>query len=834
MFLLSNEANNFQCLQVRKDLKLKPAFPGISMPGPQQRAELLRIAELNTYGPPANSTPLPPPPSSSRESSQERDATAAADTSPYEALKKSQDKLKQRQYPCQTCGKIFTSASNRNMHQRIHKGVRPFQCTPCGVFFRQKAHLQKHQKTQGHVQATEIYEKKKREGLLNGNNEQQENMEAESVKSEDTSSSFDVGSSYHQTVLPDSATASAGNLPLLLQAADLVEEAKRSGTPIQTLANRTRSSPKRKQAKPQYYRSEGEETRDSDDEPDGNLVVEEEDKVKAFIEYNDVSHGYDCRHCSFASHDLAALKEHAREEHLTVSDDLYRCTVCQISFAREFHLRVHNRKHESTSMICDLCDQDLVVPNKLIRHLEHVHNVCPTCGVREDDRATLLKHQEEAHPDEKAGILAKIREEQRAAKMRKVDSLAEVIRQKQLELQQSSSPTATTATLNHQTSLLNGNEPTLKSPVLGRKANQRKSDISAVKALLAKTPEPIVNSTTPHHMMQDLLRKSENNNILSSLKLLPPTVRLPTQPVAGLTPPSSPPPQQTEAKVSVTIVPTNLGSVQADSDSEEEDTGLDLSMSSKRVQQNGNGSSDENEVSTTVIHKDEPMTRLPPLPSAGNGAAPGPGSHAFPPFPFFGSLLPPVPPPSVPSKSGLPAPNPYTVLSAMLGHPNPYQPVFPGMSAPSAAAAAAAGLFPSSTSPPKAPVIPNGEPKETTILPPLGKFWYYDFLTGMKCWQIILLTVLNWRWLHKILPLTNLTYSLIISHVLKLVVFFCPFSRVQAFPLHLLQEGVLTPEQPRVSHGTHAFRRGQARLRHLRQELQLQVEPHSSSQNSFR
>lgn len=50
----------------------KPNFAGFSsLPGPQQRAELLRIAEIYTSvgGPPSNATPIPP---DSRESSQER------------------------------------------------------------------------------------------------------------------------------------------------------------------------------------------------------------------------------------------------------------------------------------------------------------------------------------------------------------------------------------------------------------------------------------------------------------------------------------------------------------------------------------------------------------------------------------------------------------------------------------------------------------------------------------------------------------------------------------------------------------------------------------------
>ena len=57
-----------------------PVFPGLNnMPNPEQRAELLRIAEFYTstppprhhlpVAPPTNSTPIPP---SSRESSQER------------------------------------------------------------------------------------------------------------------------------------------------------------------------------------------------------------------------------------------------------------------------------------------------------------------------------------------------------------------------------------------------------------------------------------------------------------------------------------------------------------------------------------------------------------------------------------------------------------------------------------------------------------------------------------------------------------------------------------------------------------------------------------------
>ena len=134
----------------------KPAFPGMTelkaehnMPGPQQREELLRIAELYTSGrinpPPVlhpgtqlikseNNDALEPPPPSESACSLCGADTQSPDFRPsehgenicgrgtiacplcaktftlwnhYEAHKKCHQKLKQRQYPCQTCGKVI-------------------------------------------------------------------------------------------------------------------------------------------------------------------------------------------------------------------------------------------------------------------------------------------------------------------------------------------------------------------------------------------------------------------------------------------------------------------------------------------------------------------------------------------------------------------------------------------------------------------------------------------------------------------------------------------------------------------------------------------------------
>ncbi|XP_059093284.1 uncharacterized protein LOC131888450 isoform X1 [Tigriopus californicus] len=851
-------------LKVRPDSSSKsrmPAYPTLAMPGPQQRAELLRIAELYTSG----STAMTGVPPSSRESSQERDTDlcqfCGSDTtspdfdsadhkegvcnrgsiacplcaktftlySQYEAHKKTHQKMKQRQYPCQTCGKIFTSASNRNMHQRIHKGVRPFQCTPCGVFFRQKAHLQKHQKTQGHIQATDIYEKKKRDGLiteiptyqdddsshqtqLSKRELDEEDDAEESIQSEDNEPMADST----QSVTPPAADSSHEEKNFNSSAASTTSSVSSFNGANHS---RAKASPKRKQSRPQYLQTKAEEVEESAQEPEATSL--EEDKIGSFIDYNDITHGYDCRQCMFSSHELSVLKDHVKEEHLNQESQAFQCNECCITFNREFNLRIHTRQHDSGNDLlpCDHCNEVWRSPNKLLKHMELSHLICARCGSQYDERSQLEQHLEEEHEDAiKKGFhnnLAQFSQlnhlatvslksppiptnvvasaENRAAKMRKVDSLADSIRQKQL-LQ----------TL-HATSSLNGNDvykspasPHHPSPNLmltSPGSRRRKNDMQTVRALLAKNPEPLYygslnqndrndnNPFHPHHhaksMVQDLLRKSENNNILSSKSFskLPPSIQLPTQPVSGLTPPSSPPlppppppplavlpphssadhnrpeahphlnrrhtslhhrlhpappapapaphhhhhihhhealhhpqPHHIRGEVSVTIVPP-LGVASDDSDPEE--NGLDLSIGNRERRHKADSISvdveeedddeddeDENQVSTTARDEADFRGRLPLAP-------------AFPPgmpFPFFGGLLPPVPPGTDPALaehlmklSGLPrpsvlsgpAPNDlvkpppsslshhYSVLSAMLGQPGPppsaYQSVFPGM-----------------------------------------------------------------------------------------------------------------------------------------------------------
>jgi len=471
-------------------------------------------------------------------------------------------------------------------------------------------------------------------------------------------------------------------------------------------------------------------------------------KVLSIIDYNDVTHGYDCSQCDFASHDLSVMKDHARDEHMSSSQDRLRCQDCQMTFSKEFNLRIHVRKHALSGQFlpCDHCEQAFKVPNKLIRHMEAVHCVCINCGVKQDDKASLVRHLEESHGEQRihrgfhtnliqftplAQLTAKpptstpnpspYSLENRVAKMRKVDSLAETIRQKKQQLTNN----------NLVSNVFNGNSklPPSMTPPRKRKLDiptsgnmksfsmPQKSPTELIASMLQLQPQPMsqLQGSKLSPIPADLLGRSENNNVLSigGLKL-PPSVNLPTRPVAGMTPPSSPTPPPSRhhpdlprihGEVSVTIVRHNdddSGAGDDDTDGEET-TGLDLSIGKSRR-------NDDLEVSSSA----GPAELYSRLPFATGSPFTG--------FPFFGGLpLPPPVPTSVEKSiaeqllklttavSGLPRPpvtvssvppvipsipppelqqksspqtsslsSPFSVLSAMLGHA-PYQPAFPGL-----------------------------------------------------------------------------------------------------------------------------------------------------------
>ena len=50
---------------------------------------------------------------------------------------------KRESHPCHVCGRMFTCASNLEIHLRVHSGDKPHCCEVCGKRFRRQGHLRR-------------------------------------------------------------------------------------------------------------------------------------------------------------------------------------------------------------------------------------------------------------------------------------------------------------------------------------------------------------------------------------------------------------------------------------------------------------------------------------------------------------------------------------------------------------------------------------------------------------------------------------------------------------------------------------------------------------------
>ncbi|XP_065085392.1 transcription factor grauzone-like [Ochlerotatus camptorhynchus] len=118
-------------------------------------------------------------------------------------------------------------------------------------------------------------------------------------------------------------------------------------------------------------------------------------------QYHENPDKFKCQTCSKIFHSGLALKLHLDYTHVKDEERIYKCNVCEASFAKAYHLTSHRLKHTSIAekrFYCVECDIAFRTNQSYRTHLHSKHGaaakyVCDICARGFRQRSDLLTHQ---------------------------------------------------------------------------------------------------------------------------------------------------------------------------------------------------------------------------------------------------------------------------------------------------------------------------------------------------------------------------------------------------------------------------------------------------------
>ncbi|XP_054474605.1 GDNF-inducible zinc finger protein 1 [Anoplopoma fimbria] len=139
---------------------------------------------------------------------------------------------------------------------------------------------------------------------------------------------------------------------------------------------------------------------EEDDEEEDEEDEEEEGKAKQTLKSTSKAQ-FQCNKCQRTFHYERSYLKHISTYHGVKADVIYRCEICQQTFANRSNLKIHEKHVHSSERLfsCEICAKTFKRKKDVVRHQRQVHernnmrHVCPNCGKALSSKTALLLHE---------------------------------------------------------------------------------------------------------------------------------------------------------------------------------------------------------------------------------------------------------------------------------------------------------------------------------------------------------------------------------------------------------------------------------------------------------